>query len=150
MVKEIEINSESEMIALGKRIGCLLERNMVIALTGDLGAGKTTLTKGIGQALEVKTTINSPTFTILKIHSGTMPLYHMDVYRINPESGDDYLEEYFEKDGVAVVEWAENIAYLLPDSLLKIDIKNLGGTKRLVVLSATDPKYGKIIESVIK
>lgn len=150
MVKEIQINQESEIIELGYRIGNLLNKNMVVALSGDLGAGKTTLTKGIGQALRIKSTINSPTFTILKIHSGRLPLYHMDVYRINPNSGDDDLEEFFEKDGVCVIEWAENIAYLLPASFLKIEIKNLGGTKRLVRMSSDDPKYEKIIESVIK
>jgi tRNA threonylcarbamoyladenosine biosynthesis protein TsaE len=150
MEKEILIQQESEIIELGYRIGKLLKKNMVLALSGDLGAGKTTMTKGIGQAMGVKTTINSPTFTILKIHEGKLPLYHMDVYRLSPESGDDDLEEFFEKDGVCVIEWAENIAYLLPDSYLKIEITTLGETKRLVRMSSKDPKYIEIIESVIK
>jgi tRNA threonylcarbamoyladenosine biosynthesis protein TsaE len=72
----------------------------------------------------------------------------MDVYRLSPDSGDDDLEEFFENDGVCVIEWAENILYLLPESYLKIDIINLGETKRLIRLSADEPKYKKIIESV--
>jgi tRNA threonylcarbamoyladenosine biosynthesis protein TsaE len=146
--KEIVINSEKEMINLGYQIGKKLEKNMVIALIGDLGTGKTTFTKGIGQALEIKSTINSPTFTILKIHQGKMPLYHMDVYRINEDSGDDYLEEYFDGGGVTVVEWAENIAYLLPKKYLKIEIKNLGDDKRLVQLKSNSLIFKEIFESV--
>jgi tRNA threonylcarbamoyladenosine biosynthesis protein TsaE len=146
--KEIVINSEKEMINLGYQIGKKLEKNMVIALIGDLGTGKTTFTKGIGQALEIKSTINSPTFTILKIYQGKMPLYHMDVYRINEDSGDDYLEEYFDGGGVTVVEWAENIAYLLPKKYLKIEIKNLGDDKRLVQLKSNSLIFKEIFESV--
>ena len=95
---------------------------MVITLTGDLGAGKTTMTKGIALGLDIKNVINSPTFTIMKIHQGRLTLYHMDVYRINNDSGDEYLEEYFESGGVCVVEWAENISDFLPEKCLKITI----------------------------
>lgn len=146
MEKEFKVYHENEMIEFGAKIGALLSENMVIALSGDLGAGKTTLTKGIGKALEVKTVVNSPTFTILKIHQGKMPLYHMDVYRIDENSGDDYLEEYFEGGGVSVVEWAENINYLLPKDYLKIDIKNLGDNIRMLKLSTDSPQYIEIIE----
>lgn len=148
MIREIIINSEKEMIALGKQIGGMLEVNSLITLNGDLGAGKTTFTKGIGQALEVESIINSPTFTILKIHKGKLPLYHMDVYRIDKSTQDDDLEEFFEKDGICVIEWAENIDYLLPEEYLKIDIQNLGNNERKVTLSSNANKYKKIIESV--
>lgn len=149
MQKEILIKNENEIIDLGFRIGKLLDKNMVIALYGNLGAGKTTFTKGIGQALGVKTVVNSPTYTILKIHEGKLPLYHMDVYRLNRESGDDDLEEFFEKDGICVIEWAENIEYLLPEAYLKIEIVILLDNQRRLILSANDPKYIKIIESVL-
>lgn len=118
----LKIKTSDEMIALGKKIGELLEPNMVITLTGDLGAGKTTMTKGIALGLDIKNVINSPTFTIMKIHQGRLTLYHMDVYRINNDSGDEYLEEYFESGGVCVVEWAENISDFLPEKCLKITI----------------------------
>jgi len=146
--RQFIVNTESDMINLGKQIGDLLTENMVLGLSGDLGAGKTTFTKGVGKGLNVKSIINSPTFTILKIHQGRMPLYHMDVYRISKNSGDDDLEEFFEKKGVTVVEWAENIDFMLPEDFLKIEIKNLGNTSRRLTLSSNDKKYIKIIESV--
>lgn len=148
-MKEIIINNEQDMIALGEKIGSMLWENSVVALSGDLGAGKTTFTKGIGKALGIPTVINSPTFTILKIHQGKMPLYHMDVYRINKNSGDDDLEEFFEKGGVTVVEWAENIDYLLPDEYLKINIKDLGNNRRLLQFSGKGGKYMNIIERAV-
>lgn len=148
MVKEIIVNTENEMIKLGKVIGAALEENMVLALSGDLGAGKTTLTKGIGQALGIKTVINSPTFTILKIHQGKMPLYHMDVYRINQNTGDDDLEEYFENGGVCIIEWAENISYLLPEEYLQIDFEILDSGKRRLSFHSDSLRYARIIESV--
>jgi len=146
--KVVYIKTEQEMINLGKLIGAKLVKNSVITLSGDLGAGKTTLTKGIGQALGVRSIINSPTFTILKIHQGKMPLYHMDVYRINANTGDDSLEEYFELDGVCVIEWAENIEYLLPKEYLKIAIEILKDNTRKVTLSSDSLKYQKIIEEL--
>lgn len=148
MQKILYINTANEMINLGKIIGEKLDKNYVITLSGDLGAGKTTLTKGIGQALGVKSIINSPTFTILKIHEGNIPLYHMDVYRIGSDTGDDDLEEFFEMDGVSVIEWAENIKYLLPDELLKIDIEIIEDNKRKVTLISNSLKYDKVIEGL--
>ena len=142
------IKTEKEMIELGKLIGDKLIKNNVITLSGDLGAGKTTLTKGIGQALKVKSIINSPTFTILKIHQGTMPLYHMDVYRINKDSGDDDLEEFFEMNGVCVVEWAENIGYLLPEEFLKIEIEILKNSQRKVTITGIGQEYKRLIEDL--
>jgi tRNA threonylcarbamoyladenosine biosynthesis protein TsaE len=144
----VYIKSEKEMIELGKKIGEKLDRNSVITLSGDLGAGKTTLTKGIGQALQVPSVINSPTFTILKIHEGKYPLYHMDVYRISKDSGDDDLEEFFEMDGVAVVEWAENIDYLLPQELIKIEIEILPDSSRKVSISSFGQRYDEIIKDL--
>jgi len=142
------IKTEQEMIEFGKLIGKKLSENSVVTLSGDLGAGKTTLTKGIGQALKVTTIINSPTYTILKIHQGVMPLYHMDVYRINKDSGDDDLEEFFEMGGVTVIEWAENIEYLLPEELLKIHIKIIENGERILTITCVGQGYEKIIEEL--
>jgi tRNA threonylcarbamoyladenosine biosynthesis protein TsaE len=148
VTKEYVIKSEQEMIELGKIIGSKVDKNYCITLSGDLGAGKTTLTKGIGKALEVKSVINSPTYTILKIHEGRLPLYHMDVYRIDSSSGDDSLEEFFELDGVSVIEWAENIAYILPNEYLKIKIEILNDSSRKVTLKGIGDKYNKLIEEL--
>lgn len=148
MKKEIILNSINETIALGKKLGKNLEKNMVICLEGDLGAGKTTFTKGIGLGLEIPGIINSPTFVIMKIYKGRLPLYHLDVYRLNNESGDDYLMEYFEAGGVAVIEWADNISELLPREFLKIIIKDLGDNKRKFIFESNSSIYDDLIERV--
>ena len=86
--------SYTETINLGEKIGKLLTKDMVIILNGDLASGKTTLTKGIGKGLDVKDTINSPTFTILKIYNGRLPLYHIDAYRLEESNYDLGFDEY--------------------------------------------------------
>ncbi|MGD9604805.1 MAG: tRNA (adenosine(37)-N6)-threonylcarbamoyltransferase complex ATPase subunit type 1 TsaE [Bacilli bacterium] len=142
------ITNEQKMIDVGQIIGEMAKPNMVIALNGDLGAGKTTLTKGIGLGLGIKKTINSPTFTIMKIYQGRLPLYHLDVYRINENSKDDDLEEYFERDGLCVVEWADNIAYLLPHDLLTIDIIILEDGKRQITLRSENNDFIQMLEAI--
>ena len=85
---KINIKTEEEMIKLGSAIGSLSYPNMIITMNGDLGAGKTTMTKGIGKSLGIKRVINSPTFTIMKVYEGNLNLYHLDVYRIENENTD--------------------------------------------------------------
>ncbi|HNZ77524.1 MAG TPA: tRNA (adenosine(37)-N6)-threonylcarbamoyltransferase complex ATPase subunit type 1 TsaE [Bacilli bacterium] len=148
MKKEFKIKSPEQMIELGKKIGELVEENMVITLEGDLGVGKTTLTKGIALGLGISTIINSPTFTIMKIHYGRLTLYHMDVYRLNNDSGDDYLEEYFEAKGVCVIEWANNISDILPENILKVMIKQSGDTVRIVEIEAKAQQYINLLKEV--
>ena len=147
--QELIIKSAEDMIQLGEQIGQRLFANAVVTLTGDLGAGKTTLTKGIGKALLVKEVINSPTFTIMKIHSGTLKLYHIDVYRLTKVGSDFDLEEYFEYGGVCVIEWAEITAPIIPKENLKIVIKNIDEFTRHVELSSDSEEYIKIIKEVI-
>ncbi|MCK9536472.1 MAG: tRNA (adenosine(37)-N6)-threonylcarbamoyltransferase complex ATPase subunit type 1 TsaE [Bacilli bacterium] len=149
MEKTLSINSETAMISLGKKIGTLAVPDMVIALNGDLGAGKTTLTKGIGKGLGIKDIINSPTFTILKIYHGRLVLYHFDVYRLNAKSGDDYLEEYFYQGGLSVIEWAKNITYLLPKDYLTIEIKIVNSSSRKITFYADSHQYISFIERVL-
>ncbi len=150
MKKEIFINNFDEMISLGKEIGLLAFPNMVITMEGDLGAGKTTMTKGIALGLDIKDIVNSPTFTIMKIYQGKLTLYHLDVYRINDSYSDFELEEYFENEGVCVIEWASQITPILPDELLEIIINDLGDNKRKVILQSNNSKYIDIIEEVGK
>ena len=96
---------------------------MVICLNGDLGSGKTVFVKGFAAALGIEDNITSPTFNIVKEYvSGEMPLYHMDVYRIQ-ESSEFGVEDYFNKDGVSIIEWAELIDDHLPSERLDINIK---------------------------
>lgn len=148
MIKEFIIKSDFDMQKLGEAIGLNAFPNMLITMEGDLGAGKTTMTKGIGKALNVTKVINSPTFTILKIYQGDLMLYHMDVYRIDNNSGDDYLEEYFEMNGVCVIEWAGNISDLLKDERLMIDIKINEDFHRIVKLESNCELYDNVIKGI--
>ena len=128
----LEINSEEEMISLGKRWGEQLKPGTVIDLAGDLGAGKTHLAKGIGEGLGVKEIITSPTFTIYNIYEGRMPFYHIDAYRLKnlEEAYMIGLEEAFMEDGVTVVEWGDQIHSLYEGEIIEIKIEKTGDTTR--------------------
>lgn len=148
MEKIIIINDSEQMILLGKKIGELAFANMVITMEGDLGAGKTTMTKGIALGLGIKEIVNSPTFTIMKTYNGKYDLYHLDVYRINDPYSDFELEEYFENNGICVIEWASQIKPILPDEFLEIIITDLGNNKRQVMLRSDSMKYNNVISEV--
>ena len=120
------------MIKFGEKLGALSFPNMVITMEGDLGAGKTTITKGIGKGLNITRVINSPTFTIMKIYEGSLNLYHLDVYRIENSESDFELEEYFDLDGISVVEWAYNIKDLLPENTIYLTFTILEDGVRMV------------------
>lgn len=150
MEKNIIINNSQEMISLGEQIGLHAFPNMVITMEGDLGAGKTTMTKGIALGLGIKDIVNSPTFTIMKTYKGRLDLYHLDVYRINDPYSDFELEEYFESNGLCVIEWASQIEPILPDELLQIEIRDLGDNKRQVTLRSTSQKHIDVILEVLK
>ena len=121
----IILHSEQETIEYGKRLGQQAAPGQILALTGDLGAGKTTLTKSIAAGLGISEMITSPTFTIVKeYHSGRLPLYHFDVYRIGDidEMYELGYEEYFFGSGLCVVEWADLIEELIPEEAMWISI----------------------------
>lgn len=122
MTFRLLLNSREETLRLGKALGEHAKDGTVIALVGDLGAGKTTLTQGIAQGLGVSQHVVSPTFTLVQEYEGRLPLFHCDPYRL--ERPEDLLgfgfEEYFERKGVVVAEWANKISELLPDDLLAI------------------------------
>ena len=123
--KTMILHSEQEVTEHGIRLGEEAMPGQVIALTGDLGAGKTTLTKAIARGLGVSEMITSPTFTIVKEYrSGRLPLFHFDVYRIGDidEMYELGYEEYFYGDGLCVIEWADLIEELIPEDALRISI----------------------------
>jgi tRNA threonylcarbamoyladenosine biosynthesis protein TsaE len=125
--------SSLETIQFGKDLAKGLKRNDIIALTGDLGAGKTTLIQGIAKGLGIKNYVTSPTFTIINEFIGKIPLYHVDLYRLDKGDMDDIaLEEYFSKGGVTVIEWAEKTAELLPNNIMKITIKVVSEKERSI------------------
>lgn len=129
------IKTEEEMINLGIKIGSLVYPNMVITMNGNLGAGKTTITKGIGKAMGIKRVINSPTFTIMKIYEGNLNLYHLDVYRIENSNTDFELEEYFYMGGVSVIEWSDNIKDLIPSDSINLLFEINDDSSRTVTIS---------------
>ena len=141
---KVIIDTPDKMINLGYKIGSIAYPNMLLAMNGDLGAGKTTLTKGIGKALNIKRVINSPTFTIMKVYEGTLNLYHLDVYRIENENTDFELEEYFYLGGISVVEWAENIKSLIPTDAIKLTYDILEDASRKVTIEGNDEFIDKL------
>ena len=124
--KEIHVKSEEETCALGKKLAEALEPGDIVALIGDLGTGKTALTRYVAEALGVKEPVTSPTFTIVREHrDGRIPLFHFDVYRVyDPDELYEIgFEEYLFGGGVCIIEWADLIEDLLPAGTLIINIK---------------------------
>jgi len=126
--------SAEETIALGVRIGNKLKKGDVIAMQGTLAAGKTTITKGIAQALNISDTITSPTFCLISEYYGKMPLYHMDVYRL--EGGEDFInlgtDDMIYGDGVSIIEWSEKIMEELPKKTIILRITPHDDGSRLI------------------
>ena len=139
--------NESETIALGKKLGQLLSKGSVVALEGDLAGGKTTFTKGIGEALGVKQVINSPTFTILKIYNGRLPLYHIDAYRLENNDYDLGISEY-EEEGIMVVEWPEYYANYLPSEYLEVKFEYIDDDTREITFIPHGERYEDIVKEM--
>ena len=151
MIKNIYLNNDQETREIGFKLGKLLKPGSIVCLIGDLGAGKTTMTQSLAEALEVDDYITSPTFTIVNQYEGKMPLYHFDVYRIgcSEEMYDIGFEEYINGDGVCIIEWANIIEDILPDEYLKIELnyKDMG---REMTLIPYGEEYEKIDEELTK
>ena len=124
MKKIIVTKTAEETMELGRKLGELLEPGNVVALTGDLGAGKTTLTKGVAVGMGIKDDIHSPTFTLIHEHHGNKILYHIDLYRLESELDVESLgiEEYIHSNAITFIEWAERMQSLLPKQRLDINI----------------------------
>lgn len=117
----IELNGLEQTEKLAKVIGKVAMPGDNLVLTGDLGVGKTTLTKGIAQGLEIDQMIKSPTYTIIREYTqGRLPLYHMDIYRVAASGADLGLDEYFEGEGLSVVEWGNLLEEALPEDYLEL------------------------------
>ena len=126
MKKRLVIRGLEDTERFGEALAAELEAGDVVALTGDLGAGKTTLTKSIAKGLGVTENVTSPTFTIVcEYMSGRLPLFHFDLYRIGSEEEafEAGLEEYFHRGGVTVIEWADLVPELIPEDARVIDIE---------------------------
>lgn len=124
--------------------------NMVICLEGDLGCGKTVFTKGFANALGIEETITSPTFTIIKEYmNGELPLYHMDVYRLDDVDEDIGIEDYYNKGGVTIIEWADLIEDKLPKERLVIKFKVIDEDTRVLVFEPYGEQYEELCSAVL-
>ncbi len=141
---------ESDTIKLAENIESEKFPGMVICLNGELGSGKTVFVKAFANSLGITEQVTSPTFNIIKEYpNGELPLYHMDVYRLDGNVNELNLDEYFYGDGVTIVEWADMIEKNLPEERLDITIKVTGENKRTIILKPIGKKYEDICEAVI-
>jgi len=151
-IKTIITHSPEETIELGARIAKHLDKGSFVALEGDLGSGKTMLTKGLAKGLGVQDHlyVNSPSFVIIKEYHGEVDLFHFDVYRLDERHFLDTLDHkrYFYGEGVTVVEWADKIRDELPGEYLEIIIAHAGKTERQFKLKAYGDKYSEVIKEL--
>lgn len=149
---EFLIDNVEKTLEIGQKLGSLAKSGDIICLTGDLGTGKTHISKGFAKGLGIDDHITSPTFNIVnEYHSGRLTLYHFDVYRVN-DPDEIYaigFDEYIFSDGVSLIEWANYIEELIPNEYLHIHIKKvpeLGENFRKIVLTAYGSRYDYIKE----
>lgn len=137
---KLQSNNESETINLGQRLGHKLRPGDIVCLYGELGAGKTTITKGIASSFGIKERdITSASFTIIAEYDGNIPFYHIDLYRImNGEAPELGLHEYFRSDGVSVIEWAERAENEIPDNCIKVRMVHAGDDMREIELEGLE------------
>ncbi len=145
---KVTVRSENETIALAQNIESEKFPNMVICLNGEIGSGKTVFTKGFAQAMGIDE-ITSPTFTIIKEYDGELPLYHMDVYRLEDSKENLGIEEYFDMGGVTIIEWSNIIKDILPEERLEIKIKIVDENTRVFILTPYGEKYIRVCEDII-
>ncbi|RSI78116.1 tRNA (adenosine(37)-N6)-threonylcarbamoyltransferase complex ATPase subunit type 1 TsaE [Streptococcus mitis] len=139
--------NEEELINLGERLGTLLQKNDVLILSGELGAGKTTFTKGLAKGLGIRQMIKSPTYTIVREYEGRLPLYHLDVYRIEGDADSIDLDEFLFGGGVTVIEWGHLLGEDLPDSYLELELLKEAEGRRLH-FSAQGPRAEQLIKEL--
>ena len=149
MEYKVTMKDEYDTIELAQNLESEKFPNMIICLNGELGSGKTLFTKGFAKALGIKDNITSPTFSIIKEYDGELPLYHMDVYRLDGNTNGVNIEEYYTKGGVVIIEWADTIKDILPKERLDIKIKVLDENKRVFVINPYGKQYEELCEAVL-
>lgn len=150
---EITSQSPAATVALGKSIAGYLDAGGVIALTGELGCGKTLLTRGICEGLGVPArAINSPTFVLVNEYRGRLPVFHLDLYRLDNEADvvDLGITDYFTRAGAGlmIIEWAEKIPSLLPEDRLLVEFTRLSARKRNIRISTSGERFKRLLEGV--
>jgi tRNA threonylcarbamoyladenosine biosynthesis protein TsaE len=149
-VYRFQANGLDDTARLAEQLAAFMNEGSIIALDGDLGAGKTAFSQAVARGLGVVETVNSPTFTIIKEYQGRLlPFYHMDVYRITELEAEELgLDEYFYGEGVTIVEWANRIEALMPADRLSIYIENLGPVERSFLMVPSGEKYQNWCEAL--
>ncbi|MFH0975669.1 MAG: tRNA (adenosine(37)-N6)-threonylcarbamoyltransferase complex ATPase subunit type 1 TsaE [Spirochaetota bacterium] len=134
MREEIITHSEQETFDWAMRLGMSAGTGSVFALCGELGTGKTIIAKGIAKGLGIDEDITSPTFLMMEVYEGKLKLYHFDLYRIDDaeELNELNFEEYWDGDGVSVIEWAEKAAEKIPANAIKIKLEWISGAERRI------------------
>lgn len=141
-MKEIRVKTIAQTNALASHVAQLLEGNGCVCLAGDLGAGKTTFTKALGKAIGIEDVITSPTFTIMKLYDGMIPLCHIDAYRLEGLHQDLGFEETLE-EGISVIEWYQYMQADLPKERLEIEII-LDNDERVFKIQGIGTRYERI------
>ncbi|WP_159564534.1 tRNA (adenosine(37)-N6)-threonylcarbamoyltransferase complex ATPase subunit type 1 TsaE [Streptococcus halichoeri] len=140
-------HNESELIALGAKLGRLLKAGDVLILSGDLGAGKTTFTKGLAKGLAIEQMIKSPTYTIVREYQGRLPLFHLDVYRIGNDPDSIDLDDFLYGDGVTVIEWGELLDQSLFSDVVTIELRIVPEGRQLT-LQAQGARAQQLCEDI--
>jgi tRNA threonylcarbamoyladenosine biosynthesis protein TsaE len=139
--------------AFGRRLGALLFPGAVVALVGQLGAGKTHLARAIAEGLAVRNpaAVTSPTFVLIQEYPGRVPVYHFDAYRLSGprEFAELGVDEYFRGDGVCIVEWADRVAETLPEQHLRIEIEVLDESQRRFLVTGFGEPYDRLLTQLI-
>ena len=148
MEKVIITHSKEETMSLGNKLANSLPPGSIVTLTGDLGAGKTTLVRGLAEGLNIKEVVQSPTFNIMKIYfKGDKPLVHIEAYRLADVNTDIGLDEYIGYEtGITMIEWPMYIQKLLPDNAMKITIRHLSENERFFSVEYDDEKVLEMIK----
>lgn len=141
-------HNAQETRSIGEKLAPLLGEGALLTLSGELGAGKTTFTQGLAKGLGITRNVTSPTFTILKIYKGDLPLYHIDAYRLENVAQDLGFEEYMDSDGVCVIEWSGFIADILPDERLEAVLTINEDDSRSIVFKAMGSRYEEVLDKL--
>ena len=146
---DIITNNEKETKRLGYKLAKALPNGSVVCLMGDLGAGKTTLVRGVAEGLNIKEVVQSPTFNIMKIYlKGDRPLIHIDAYRLADIDTDIGLDEYIGYEtGITMIEWPMYIERLIPKDAICVELKHLGEDKRDLIIYSTNDKLLEVIKN---
>jgi tRNA threonylcarbamoyladenosine biosynthesis protein TsaE len=147
---ELESHSAGQTQQLGYYLGQIAQPGNIFLLSGNLGSGKTCLTQGIARGMDITSAVTSPSFVLVREHCGRMPLYHMDLYRLDniEEIVNLGLEQYFEGDGLCVVEWAEKGITVFPAEHILINLEYVTETDRKIVIQSDTESYGKLLEEL--